>query len=46
VTYTSFGSNRDFYFAERAREQDEIEARPETSAKEIKKIRLRRVVGG
>src|SRR5882724_4279096 len=29
VAYTSFGSDRDFYLAEKAREQNEIEAQPD-----------------
>ena len=38
VAYTSFGSDRDFYFAERAREQNEIEAQPDDEREEIKEI--------
>ena len=29
VAYTSFGTDRDFYFAEMAREQNEIAAKPD-----------------
>ena len=29
VAYTSFGSDRDFYLAEKKREQNEISSRPE-----------------
>jgi predicted membrane protein (TIGR00267 family) len=38
VAYTSFGSDRDFYLAERAREQSEIEAEPEDERAEIREI--------
>jgi VIT1/CCC1 family predicted Fe2+/Mn2+ transporter len=38
VAYTSFGSDRDFYLAERAREQNEIEAQPDDEREEIKEI--------
>ena len=38
VAYTSFGSDRDFYLAERAREQNEIEAKPEDEREEIREI--------
>src|SRR6202171_4389208 len=38
VAYTSFGSDRDFYLAERAREQNEIEAQPEDEREEIREI--------
>jgi predicted membrane protein (TIGR00267 family) len=38
VAYTSFGSDRDFYFAERAREQDEIAAQPNDEREEIREI--------
>lgn len=38
VAYTSFGSDRDFYFAERAREQNEIEAKPDDEREEIREI--------
>ena len=38
VAYTSFGSDRDFYFAERAREQNEIEAQPNDEREEIREI--------
>ena len=38
VAYTSFGSDRDFYLAERAREQKEIEAQPDDERAEIREI--------
>src|SRR5437588_7653530 len=38
VAYTSFGSDRDFYLAEKAREQNEIDAKPEEERDEIRKI--------
>src|SRR5882762_5871077 len=38
VAYTSFGSDRDFYLAERAREQNEIKAKPEEEREEIREI--------
>src|SRR5882762_3499458 len=38
VAYTSFGSDRDFYLAERAREQKEIEAQPDDEREEIREI--------
>lgn len=38
VAYTSFGSDRDFYLAERAREQKEIEAEPDEERREIREI--------
>jgi vacuolar iron transporter family protein len=38
VAYTSFGSDRDFYLAERAREQSEIEAKPDDEREEIREI--------
>jgi VIT1/CCC1 family predicted Fe2+/Mn2+ transporter len=38
VAYTSFGSDRDFYLAERAREQNEIEAKPDDKREEIREI--------
>jgi len=38
VAYTSFGSDRDFYLAERNREQTEIEAQPDDEREEIKEI--------
>lgn len=38
VAYTSFGSDRDFYLAEKAREQREIEAKPEEEREEIREI--------
>ena len=38
VAYTSFGSDRDFYFAERAREQNEIEAQPDDEREEVREI--------
>src|SRR5205807_4415534 len=38
VAYTSFGSDRDFYLAEKRREQNEISSRPEEERKEIEEI--------
>jgi predicted membrane protein (TIGR00267 family) len=38
VAYTSFGSDRDFYLAERVREQKEIEAQPGGEREEIREI--------
>src|SRR3989442_14133611 len=38
VAYTSFGSDRDFYLAERYREQTEIEAQPADEREEIREI--------
>jgi Uncharacterized membrane protein len=38
VAYTSFGSDRDFYLAEKAREQKEIEAEPNDEREEIREI--------
>src|ERR1700704_1356802 len=38
VAYTSFGSDRDFYLAEMAREQNEIEAKPDDEREEIREI--------
>jgi predicted membrane protein (TIGR00267 family) len=38
VAYTSFGSDRDFYLAEKAREQSEIEAKPDDEREEIREI--------
>jgi predicted membrane protein (TIGR00267 family) len=38
VAYTSFGSDRDFYLAERAREQNVISSRPEEEREEIREI--------
>ena len=38
VAYTSFGSDRDFYLAEMAREQNEIEAKPDDERVEIREI--------
>jgi predicted membrane protein (TIGR00267 family) len=38
VAYTSFGSDRDFYLAERTREQNEISSRPEEEREEIREI--------
>ena len=38
VAYTSFGSDRDFYLAERRREQNEISLRPEEEREEIRQI--------
>ena len=38
VAYTSFGSVRDFYIAQRRREQEEIEAEPDVERQEIRDI--------
>jgi predicted membrane protein (TIGR00267 family) len=38
VAYTSFGSDRDFYLAEREREQKEVSTRPEEEREEIREI--------
>lgn len=38
VAYTSFGSDRGFYLAERAREQNEIEAQPDEEREEVREI--------
>jgi predicted membrane protein (TIGR00267 family) len=38
VAYTSFGSDRDFYLAEKAREQSEIEATPDDEREEVREI--------
>ena len=38
VAYTSFGSDRDFYLAERQREQNDISSRPEEERNEIRTI--------
>jgi predicted membrane protein (TIGR00267 family) len=38
VAYTSFGSDRDFYLAERDREQREVASRPDEERKEIREI--------
>ena len=38
VAYTSFGSDRDFYLAEKAREQREIESEPDDEREEIREI--------
>jgi predicted membrane protein (TIGR00267 family) len=38
VAYTSFGSDRDFYLAERAREQNEIETQPNDEREEVREI--------
>jgi predicted membrane protein (TIGR00267 family) len=38
VAYTSFGSDRDFYLAERSREQNEIEAQPDDEREEVREI--------
>jgi predicted membrane protein (TIGR00267 family) len=38
VAYTSFGSDRDFYRAEKKREQDEIALRPDEEREEIREI--------
>src|ERR1700752_4564471 len=46
VAYTSFGSDRDFYLAERQREQDEISSRPEEEREEIRAIYAAKGFGG
>ena len=38
VAYTSFGSDRDFYLAEKKREQAEISSRPEEEREEVREI--------
>lgn len=38
VAYTSFGSDRDFYLAERSQEQNEISMRPDEEREEIREI--------
>jgi VIT1/CCC1 family predicted Fe2+/Mn2+ transporter len=38
VAYTSFGSDRDFYLAERRQEQNEISMRPDEEREEIRQI--------
>jgi predicted membrane protein (TIGR00267 family) len=38
VAYTSFGSDRDFYLSEKAREQKEIEAKPDDEREEIREL--------
>ena len=38
VAYTSFGSDRDFYLAQKKREQNEISSRPEEEREEIREI--------
>ncbi len=38
VAYTSFGSDRDFYIAEKEREQKEISTRPDEEREEIREI--------
>jgi predicted membrane protein (TIGR00267 family) len=38
VAYTSFGSDRDFYLAEMAREQNEISSQPEEEREEVREI--------
>jgi predicted membrane protein (TIGR00267 family) len=38
VAYTSFGSVRDFYLAQRRREQEEIESAPDVERQEIREI--------
>ena len=38
VAYTSFGSDRDFYLAERDREQREVASQPDDERKEIRNI--------
>src|SRR5256886_15295368 len=38
VAYTSFGSDRDFYLAEKKREQDEISSDPDEEREEVREI--------
>jgi predicted membrane protein (TIGR00267 family) len=38
VAYTSFGSDRDFYLAEKNREQQEVSTRPDEEREEIRQI--------
>src|SRR3981081_3118324 len=38
VAYTSFGSDRDFYLAEMAREQNESQAKPDDEREETREI--------
>ena len=38
VAYTSFGTDRDFYLAEMAREQNEIAAKPDDEREEVREI--------
>lgn len=38
VAYTSFGSDRDFYLAEKAREQNEIKSKPDEEREEVREI--------
>lgn len=46
VAYTSFGSDRDFYLAEKKREQNEISSRPEEEREEIREIYAAKGFGG
>src|SRR5258705_3949096 len=46
VAYTSFGSDRDFYLAEKEREQKEISTRPEEEREEIREIYAAKGVAG
>jgi hypothetical protein len=46
VAYTSFGSGRDFYLAEKQREQNEISSRPEEEREKIKAIYAAKGFGG
>jgi predicted membrane protein (TIGR00267 family) len=46
VAYTSFGSDRDFYLAEKKREQNEISSRPEEERAEIREIYAAKGFGG
>jgi vacuolar iron transporter family protein len=45
VAYTSFGSDRDFYLAERDREKEEIAAQPHEEREEIREIYAGRIQG-
>lgn len=46
VAYTSFGSDRDFYLAERKREQNDVSSRPEEEREEIRGIYAAKGFGG
>ena len=46
VAYTSFGSDRDFYLAEKKRERHEISSRPEEEREEIREIYAAKGFGG
>jgi predicted membrane protein (TIGR00267 family) len=46
VAYTSFSSDRDFYLAEKKREENEISSRPEEERAEIREIYAAKGFGG